>query len=304
MSTPKKPKSQGIALWIALSILSWSSVASACKWTLEYIDSSWTLFFSSLTSAVVLFILLLFHPSCSVNQKLKWKYLLMGFLNPFLYYFILFEAYRMSPAQEALVLNYTWAILLALLSAIYFRKALKWKSLLGMLISFLGVYVVVSKGSIFLPQWSLGNGLALVSAVVWAVYWVLNMKEEGSPLPALFVQFSSASLLVLLFNLAVFPIPRTFSLWGIAGSIYLGIFEMSLPFFWWLLALKRSEQTSQTIHWVYLSPILSMVWIAILLKEEIRLYSILGLILVLMGILLGKGINPNLDKRNREIPAG
>lgn len=299
---PKPLKTPGIALWIALSILSWSSVASACKWTLQHIDSSWMLFFSSLTSALVLFILLLFHPSCSIRQKFKWKYLFMGFLNPFLYYFILFEAYRLSPAQEALVLNYTWGILLALLSAVYFRKALKWNSLLGMLISFLGVYLVISKGSFLLPTWSLGNALALISAGVWAVYWVLNMKEEKLPLPALFIQFASAALLALLFNLFVFPIPGSFDIKGLVGSVYLGVFEMSLPFFWWLLALRRSPQTSQTIHWIYLSPILSMVWISMFLREPIQFYSWLGLILVLLGILLGKELNPK--KRNREIPVG
>jgi drug/metabolite transporter (DMT)-like permease len=292
----------GSTIWVILSVLSWSSVASACKWTLQHIDSSWMLFFSSLTSALVLFLLLLFHPSCSIRQKFKWKYLFMGFLNPFLYYFILFEAYRLSPAQEALVLNYTWGILLALLSAVYFRKALKWNSLLGMLISFLGVYLVISKGSFLLPTWSLGNALALISAGVWAVYWVLNMKEEKLPLPVLFVQFASASLLALLFNLTVFPIPGSFDIKGLAGSVYLGVFEMSLPFFWWLLALRRSTHTSQTIHWIYVSPILSMVWISMFLREPIQLYSWLGLILVLLGILLGKELNPK--KRNREIPAG
>lgn len=294
-------KPAGPWLWIMLSILSWSSVASACKWTLQFIDSSWMLFFSSLTSALVLFILLLFHPSCSVRQTLRWKYLLLGFLNPFLYYFLLFEAYRLSPAQEALVLNYTWGILLALLSSVFFRKALHWKSLLGMLISLFGVYVVVSKASFLLPSLSLGNALALISAGVWAIYWVINMKEETLPLPALFVQFASASLFVLVFNLMLFPHPLSFDIKGLAGSLYLGFFEMSLPFFWWLLALKRSTQTSQTIHWIYLSPVLSMVWISLFLGELIQAYSFLGLILVLGGILLGKAFNPN--KKKQEIPS-
>ena len=33
-----------------------------------------------------------------------------GFLNPFLYYIILFKAYSLLPAQEALSLNYTWPL--------------------------------------------------------------------------------------------------------------------------------------------------------------------------------------------------
>ena len=39
----------------------------------------------------------------------------LGFLNPFLYYVVLFKAYDLLPAQEAQPLNYTWAITLAIL---------------------------------------------------------------------------------------------------------------------------------------------------------------------------------------------
>jgi drug/metabolite transporter (DMT)-like permease len=41
---------------------------------------------------------------------------MMGFLNPFLYYLILFKAYDLLPAQEAQPLNYTWGLVLPLLS--------------------------------------------------------------------------------------------------------------------------------------------------------------------------------------------
>jgi len=41
---------------------------------------------------------------------------LLGFLNPFLYYIVLFKAYSMLPAQEAQALNYTWPLIVVILS--------------------------------------------------------------------------------------------------------------------------------------------------------------------------------------------
>ena len=47
-------------------------------------------------------------------------------LNPFLYYLVLFRAYDLLPAQEAQPLNYTWPIVLVLLSAIMLHQRLRW----------------------------------------------------------------------------------------------------------------------------------------------------------------------------------
>jgi drug/metabolite transporter (DMT)-like permease len=168
-------------LWLMLAILSWSTVASACKWTLAFVHPSWMLLIATFTASFVLWLLLSFHPSCSVHQKIQWKWVFIGLINPFLYYSLLFEAYRLSPAQEALVLNYTWAVALAILSAIVFKKALQLKVLAGMLLSFLGVWLIISQGSLLVPTLRFGNFLALFSALIWAVYWILNMNHEEAP---------------------------------------------------------------------------------------------------------------------------
>ncbi len=287
-------------LWVTLSVLSWSTVASASKWTLDYIHPFWMLFFSSLTASIVLWIMQAVHPSYNINNNIKWKWVFLGLINPFFYYLLLFEAYRTTPAQEALVINYTWGILLALLSSIVFKKPLKINTISGMLISFAGVWALISGGDLLLPNISWGNFLAFFSAFVWALYWICNMKEEKKPLSALFIQFATGTLAILLFSIFFSPIPDLFLTHGILGSIYLGFFEMSLPFFWWLLALQQSSSDPRIIHWIYLSPVLSMVWIGVFLGEEVSIYSWMGLILVLGGIFLGK-INFS-TKRNLKIP--
>ena len=102
------------------AVLMWSTVAAAFKITLRYLDYLHLLLFSSCTACVILFVVLVSQKklpllkSCSGRDFLYSAFL--GFLNPYLYYVILFKAYSLLPAQEAQPLNYTWPVVLVLLS--------------------------------------------------------------------------------------------------------------------------------------------------------------------------------------------
>ena len=102
------------------SVLLWSTVASAFKITLRYMDYAELLFWASGTSTLALGVLLVAQGK--VGQVLRSRptdyarSLVLGALNPLLYYLILFKAYQLLPAQEAQALNYTWALTLTWLS--------------------------------------------------------------------------------------------------------------------------------------------------------------------------------------------
>lgn len=110
-----------------LAVFLWSTVASAFKLSLRYVGYIHLLFYSSLTSLTVFFLILLFQGKLRLlreNPKSHFRSVILGFLNPFLYYLVLFKAYSLLPAQEAQALNYTWPIMLALLSIIIIYSTL------------------------------------------------------------------------------------------------------------------------------------------------------------------------------------
>ena len=100
------------------AVLFWSTMASAFKVSLRHLDFLDLLFFSSIASVLILFLILLIQNKLSLLKGYSGKdYLrsvMLGFLNPFLYYVVLFKAYSLLPAQEAQPLNYTWSIVLVL----------------------------------------------------------------------------------------------------------------------------------------------------------------------------------------------
>ncbi len=273
------------------TVLVWSTVASAFKISLRFLDFVQLLFFSTLTSTIVLFILLAFQHKLLVFRKFSKKdfflSLLLGFLNPFLYYSVLLKAYSLLPAQQAQTLNYTWPIVLPLLSVVLLKQKIGLKSILAIVLSFVGVIIVATQGSILKFHFTnpLGVGLALGSTVIWSFYWIFNIKDKQDAVARLFLNFlfglCYTFIALAVFSKITIPPPK-----GMAGAAYVGLFEMGITFVLWLSALKLSKTTAQVSNLIYLSPFLSLILIRLVVGERILVSTAFGLVLIVAGIII------------------
>ena len=274
----------------AMTILFWSTSATAFKLSLAHLNFLLLVFYAALASMLVLGFL------CVVLGKIKqlrsWKRLdysrslLLGALNPGLYYIVLFKAFDLLPAQEAEVLNFTWPIVLTLLGAVFLRQQLSFTDMLAICVSFVGVAIVASHGDLVNFQFSnaMGVVLALGSTLVWAVYWLVNQTETKDSLLRLFTNFTAGVIwLAVLISLTdSWALP---SVKGLAGAIYIGLFEMSLAFFCWFQALKLARNVSLLNNMIYLTPFASLGVIWWVLDEPIFPSTWLGLGLISGSIL-------------------
>ncbi len=279
------------ALLPALSaVLLWSTVATAFKIALRHTDYMNLLFYSSLTSAAALFIILIANGKIgmlkAMPRRAVIKSMLLGVLNPFLYYLVLFRAYSLLRAQEALVLNYTWAVMVVIFSAVILKRKVKALGYAAILISFAGVFVIATKGSLdFRIDEPAGMGLALGSSVIWALFWIFNIDKGTDEVLRLFLSFLSGFILIAGVLLATgrMALPGAE---GILASVYIGLFEMGITFVLWTKALNTTDNISRTGNLVYLSPFLSLAFIAFILGESLLLSSFAGLALILAGIII------------------
>ena len=272
-------------------VLIWATVASAFKISLRLLDFLQLLFLASFVSLFVLFIILVIqnkiHLLKTYSNKDYLRSALLGLLNPFLYYIVLFKAYSLLPAQEAQPLNQTWAIVLLLLSIILLRQKIKLKNILAIFISFIGVVIISTHGNILAFRFTNLHGalLALGSAVIWALFWIYNMKDKRDDIAKLFLNFlfgfSFIFIYMLLSKRTIIP-----TIHGLIGAIYIGIFEMGITFVLWLKALKLSKTTAQVSNLIYLVPFLSLSFISITVGEKILLSTIIGLVFIVSGIIL------------------
>jgi len=278
-------------LYAGLTILFWGTSASAFKIGLKYIDYFQLLLYSSLTAVIFLFFVLWAQKKLKIlktftrNQYLYSIFL--GFLNPFLYYVVLFKAYTLLPAQIAQPLNFIWPIVLVLLSIPILKQKIGLKSFVALIVSFIGVYFISSQGKLFNHQFAdpLGVTLALSTSVVWALFWLYNMKDQRDEVLKLFLNFVFAFFFILAITIKESSvIPQNVE--GVLTAIYIGLFEMGITFVIWLKALKLAGRTDKIGNLIYLTPFCALVFIHIFLGEKIYLTTILGLILIILGILL------------------
>ncbi len=286
MQNQKKAYLYGLA-----AVALWSTVATAFKITLSYFTPIQMLLVASFSSILIL-------TGITIKQKklhllgryLKaspWYYLGMGLLNPFLYYLVLFKAYDLLPAQQAQSLNYTWAITLTLLAVPFLGQKIRKQDWLAIGLGYVGVLVIATKGDLWALSFDSPTGvaLALFSTLIWALYWILNTKNQADPVVGLLLCFLLGFPAILI----VTPIISDFSLtaWqGWAGAIYIGAFEMGFAFFFWLNAMKYAENTAKVSNLIFISPFVSLILLNLIIGEEIYKSTLLGLVFIISALLI------------------
>jgi drug/metabolite transporter (DMT)-like permease len=121
--------------------------------------------------------------------------------------------------------------------------------------------------------------------VLWALYWILNTRSSASGAVSLFLCFALGTPMVWLVMAwqGEMALP---GLQGLAGAVYVGLFEMGVTFMLWLLALRRAEHVSRIGNLIFLAPFLSLFLISKFLGETIVPATWIGLVMIIFGVVL------------------
>ncbi|CAE6879423.1 DMT family transporter [Vibrio sp. B1FLJ16] len=281
------------ALGFGLSaVLLWSTVATAFKLTLDEFTPIQMLCVASIVSAIALTIV------CGAQGKLNQLcdtfisnplyYLLLGLINPLAYYLILFKAYDLLPASQAQAINYSWAITLTLMAAIFLGQKIRNKDWIACAFSYLGVIVIATQGNVLGMEFEspLGVGLALLSTLLWAGYWILNTKNKADPVIGVLLGFLVAIPFTVLLSVYEGASWITISAKGWAAVTYVGLFEMGITFVLWLSALKSTQNTARISNLIFASPFISLMLLATIIGEDIHPSTLIGLILIISGLVI------------------
>jgi len=273
-----------------LVITFWATAASAFKIALSYVTPYSLLFYSTLFSTISLFIILCSQGKLELIKKIDRRMLikaaLLGFLNPFLYYVVLFKAYAILPGQIAMSLNYGWPLVLTLLSVPILKQQLSRSQLLAVLISFVGAVIIATRGEFtsFGDVSRFGVLLAGGSTLIWATYWLFNAKDGLDPVVKLFTGFCFGFLFTTLFGLVTegISLPPVLA-W--LPLIYVSLFEMSITFVLWLTALQLTSSAARISNLIYVTPFFSLLILHLVIGENIYPATFVGLLLIVGSIL-------------------
>jgi len=291
VSARPRPLFQTPYFFAGISVLLWSTAATAFTIALRHLSIPLIINIASLTSAAVMFAFIIAEGRLGElkNQNFQnlFNSLFMSTINPLLYYIILFKAYTMIPAQEAQPLTYTWPIMLTILSVIFFKERLSVKKWLGISLSFLGVMFISTKGNLLSFELSdpKGVALALLCAFIWASYWLLNVRDKREEVIKNFLNFLFIGIVLTLFHvfsgkeLGLTPE-------GVSAAIYIGVCEMGVAFLAWGKAMSMAKSKAALAKVIYLIPFLSLIVLSLVLGENILPSTLIGLVFIIMGIFL------------------
>lgn len=283
-------KDDKVAVLLGLcAVALWSTVATAFKLSLAHVSPLMLVTLASLVSWCFFFMWVVVSGGWRSLRVASGRdigiALTIGAFNPALYYYVLFEAYARLPAQEAMALNYTWALTLPLLAAPLLKQVLTKRDLIAALTSYAGVVVIATRGA----PWTLSMGepigvtLAIGSTILWALCWIANTRHALDPVAALFLNFCVAS--PLLVGIVVWRDAwQTPSIEGLLGALYVGLFEMGISFICWLNAMRLTSNTARISTLIFLSPPVSLIFIGGVLGEPVQGYTLAGLVFIIGGL--------------------
>ena len=179
---------------------------------------------------------------------------------------------------------------MALIGMFYRSQRLHGIQIVGTLMAALGVIVVVLNGHFVLHLSPLGDTLAFMACLCWAFYSLL-MIPANQRYRTLFITRK-----VFFYGL-VFMIPY-FMIWPgmpplsvltradvLGNLLFLGCIASMVCFLAWNWVLKKLGAVVAT-NYVYLNPVVTIIFAWMILSEQITIYLLLGTALILLGMYL------------------
>jgi len=159
----------------------------------------------------------------------------------------------------------------------------------GSLVALIGVAMVIYNGSFILQLNPLGDMLALLSALSWAIYSLIikNLSHYDSVFVTRKVFFYGLITMIPYFLVSPweFPIHALADTVVWSNLLFLGVIASFACFVLWNLALKKIGVLS-TSNYIYLNPVTTMIASAIFLDEPVTWVAYVGCFLILAGVYL------------------
>lgn len=214
-----------------------------------------------------------------------------------------YVAVQYTGSINASLMNAATPILVVVLSWLLLKERIAWTALPGILLSMVGVFWIIGRGSldaIMSLTFNHGDLWMLLAIFCWALYSV-GMKRAAGKFPSspfLLVQVVFALLLLLpmsFIELAITGTPIHWSPTLAAGLLYIGLFASIVAFLSWNRAIELIGP-QRCSGFLNLIPLFSALFATVFTSERIHVYHGLGALLIITGVYAAN----RMMKRERE----
>lgn len=282
-------KTKGTIL-VLVCIILWAMIPVAAKLGQSSLDNHQFLFWSSLISFACLFLTSIYKKTTHKIKKYSLKewisVITLGLLGTYIYYLFLYLGYKEAKGLEVLVVQYTWPILIVIFSLLILKEKLKVRKSIAVMLGFIGVLLVLTKGdfsNIHIDNFEVIL-LVFLGASSFALFSVLSKKIHLEPIGVTSVYFLSATIASFfsMFYFSSFAIPSLNEWFPVLLN---GILINGFSYLLWINALKLTE-ASYLAPFVFITPILSAIYLILFFNDPIESAYIIGLICVVLAGLI------------------
>ncbi len=210
----------------------------------------------------------------------------------------LFEAYRHTTVATATLCYYMAPVFVMLLSPLVLKESLTAKKIFCVLTAITGMFFVsgvIGEGGLSESHF-FGIVFGLCAAMLYATVILLNKKlGEVSAHNKTVVQLASAALVVLPYTLFAENISaESVTNIGIILLIVVGIVHTGIAYLLYFGSMKGLSAQTVAIF-SYIDPVVAIILSAIVLKQPMNIYSVIGAVLILAAALISE--LPQKNKR-------
>lgn len=226
------------------------------------------------------------------EKDLLLKITLLGISGIFGFNTILYIGLKYTTAVNSTIINAFNPVVVAIMTALWLQEKPALSQMAGLLLSFLGIFIISVKGSwqvMLSLGFNPGDIIIFLGTIVWAFYTVLGKKVMSRLSPLETTTYANFAGVVFLIPAMLYEwdgkAPR-FNPDHLLILLYLGIFASVLAFLWWNKGVAEIGPTRAAAFY-NLIPVYAAVLAYFILGEKLHLYHLAGGLMVLSGVYLG-----------------
>ena len=213
---------------------------------------------------------------------------LAGVMGGSLYFWSENTALQYTMASNVSFIVCTTPLVTAILNAAVRRERIGRLTLLGGCLSLVGIAMIAFSGGEGFHLSFLGDALAMLASLTWAIYTVVTnglLKKYPSALISRKVFFYGMLTIVpvLLVKGWTFPAGRFLEPKVLLNTLFLGVVASLACYALWNSVIKRFGTVGSS-NYIYLNPLFTLIAATLLLGERLTPVAIAGCLITLIGV--------------------
>lgn len=279
-------------LMMTMTALFWSGAFITGKIGIQEIPPFSLTFLRFLFAAIVMLpvIFSLGREICRIRKRDFLIILVLGIVGMFGYHVLFFTSLKYTTAINDSIICAASPLITSLLASLFLGEYFGVKRVKAVVLTLCGVLLAITNGDIHVIkniQFNIGDVIMIFAVLCQASFSVISRTLKGRVSPIAVIYFSFLVGIVALIPFVFKENPQSFIsniTWkGWTSVIYMAVFASAIGSLFQVVSIN-SIGASKTMIFLNLVPVFSLVFSSIVLGEEVTVFKIASILVIITGV--------------------